>query len=374
MKLIINASNLYGTGVVQVAISFIEECLKYKENTYIVFLSPAVASNLNLNNFPSSFSFYIFSGKLYNPLNWINIIKMKRIEAKFRPDCVFTIFGPSWWRPKAPHLQGYAYPHYVYTDSPIWSIMSLKERIKWDVFKMIHKRALMHSGSYFVCETSDVSRRLSSFLNVPMENIYTVSNTANTFFRDYQRNCEVHKESDEFRFFTMCSPYFHKNLGILNQVIPLLDKKCDDYAFYVTFKDTDFNKIFHPSVQHRIRNVGVLKPKDCPDLAANCDALFLPTLLECFSASYPEAMILDKPIITSDLSFAHDICEDAALYFDPLDPQNIVDTIIKLISNRSLRDRLVENGRIQLSKLCTPSKRAYKYLEICNNISGKNDC
>lgn len=35
----------------------------------------------------------------------------------------------------------------------------------------------------------------------------------------------------------------------------------------------------------------------------------MPTVLEVFSATYPEAMAL--PIVTSDLDFARDICDNA---------------------------------------------------------------
>ncbi len=374
MKLIINAASLSGTGVTQVAVSFIEECRLFTDNIYVVFLSDAVASNLDLNQFPPTFSFYIFSGKLYNPFCWKNIIKMNQITSKFNPECVFSIFGPSWWHPKVPHLQGYAYPHYVYPDSPIWGIMSLKEKLKWTLYKNIHKVALLHSGHFFVCETSDVSRRLATFLNISPSNIFTVSNTANTFFRNFQHK-QVHRENQkEFRFFTMCSPYFHKNLGILNQVIPILDKEISSVVFYVTLKSEDYNNLFHPNVRHRIRNVGVLKAKDCPNLAGHCDALFLPTLLECFSASYPEAMILNKPIVTSDLSFARDICGDAAIYFNPLDAKSIVNTIIRLLNDKDLYQSLIEMGRRRVSEFYTPYERAKAYLEICKKIACKNDC
>ncbi len=49
----------------------------------------------------------------------------------------------------------------------------------------------------------------------------------------------------------------------------------------------------------------------------------MPTLLECFSASYLEAMYMKKIIFTSDLPFAHTVCKDAAFYFAPHDVENI---------------------------------------------------
>ena len=64
--------------------------------------------------------------------------KMRNLEKIIKPDCVFSVFGPSWWTPKAPHLMGYAYPHYVYPDSPFFDNINLFEKFKINLFKKIH--------------------------------------------------------------------------------------------------------------------------------------------------------------------------------------------------------------------------------------------
>ena len=58
-------------------------------------------------------------------------------------------------------------------------------------------------------------------------------------------------------------------------------------------------------MENRIINVGPIKSAECPSLYSECDIMFFSTLLECFSASYAEAMIMKKPIITTDMGFAH---------------------------------------------------------------------
>ncbi len=42
--------------------------------------------------------------------------------------------------------------------------------------------------------------------------------------------------------------------------------------------------------------------------------VFIPTLLEVFSATYLEAMLMKKPIIASDLEFSRDICGESAYF------------------------------------------------------------
>ena len=106
----------------------------------------------------------------------------------------------------------------------------------------------------------------------------------------------------------------------------------------------------------------------CPKVYQECDFMFLPTLVEIFTASYPEAMKMKKPILTSDLSFAHDICGAAAEYFDPLDPEDISNKVFNLANNKDRQKELIQEGDIQLSFFETPQSRARKLLTICNDL------
>ena len=57
-----------------------------------------------------------------------------------------------------------------------------------------------------------------------------------------------------------------------------------------------------------------------PELYRNSDICFIPSVLETFSATYVEAMATGRPIVASDLDFAHAVCQESAVYFDPRDP------------------------------------------------------
>lgn len=96
--------------------------------------------------------------------------------------------------------------------------------------------------------------------------------------------------------------------------------------------------------------------------------MFLPTLLECFSASYAEAMVMKKPILTSDLGFAHTVCKNAALYFDPDDADDVADKIITLIHSPQLQAELIEKGTSQLGQFGSAEQRAVKILELCKTL------
>lgn len=84
-------------------------------------------------------------------------------------------------------------------------------------------------------------------------------------------------------------------------------------------------------------------------------------------------MKMKKPILTSDLSFAHYLCEDAAVYFDPLNPKNIAGKIIELSENKELVNQLIQKGTQRLKTFETAKTRAEKYLDICEEIIKKGN-
>lgn len=377
MKLIINCSTLSGTGVTQVAVSFITECVNISSNEYHVFLSNTVAGQIDNMEFPSNFFFYkIDSHPLYGIKGFAIRKKIKQLEKKINPDCVFSVFGPSWWTPTKPHLMGYAYSHYIYPESPFFQNISLKEKIKWKLFKTIHTYFFKKNGIYYVCETEDVSNRLAKLLKCSKENVFTATNTYNDYFCNsnfIDGNLLPIKEKDEYRFISLCSFEVHKNLTILNKVVPLLNKIKPEIKikFILTIDEISFEKNFDKEVRNSIINIGRIDVAMCPKLYDECDALFLPTTLECFSANYPEAMKMKRPILTSNLSFATTICKDAALYFNPYDENEIVTTILKIINNPEITDDLLNNGEKQLASFLTSKERAEKYLKICESIIKK---
>lgn len=374
MKILVNCADLRGTGVCQVAASFLNECRSFNENEYVVFISTPVKKNLGTFEFPSNFRFYEFEDKpLFSLRGWPNILKMKRIESTENPDVTFSVFGPSYWRPKSPHLMGYAYPHYVYPESPVFKLLSFRQNLDVWIRKLIHVSQLKKNGDYYVCETEDVKERWCKMYNISEKNTFVAYNTASEPFFSYKSSTEERTDK-EFRFYTLCSPYRHKNLEILNEVCPLLSTlKCPkSIKFYTTLPEESYKRIFSKEAQDYVINLGPQLVTECPKIVEQSDALFLPTLLECYSASYPEAMCMGKPILTSNLTFATTVCEDSALYFDPLNAKDIANKISVIVGNPQLYKELQEKGRIRLKAFGKASDRARNYLNICQEIIKRN--
>lgn len=375
MELIINTTNIKSSGSTQVAVSFIIECKEIKNHKYHVFLSETVKEEIKQITFPSNFIFYNFDSKPFFTIKGIKTWnKLLRFEKKIKPDCVFTVFGPNIWKPKSPHLQGYGHGYYVYPESPIFKMMKIKRLLLIKAYKKVHTYFFKRGGDYFVCETKSVENRLVKLFNNNNKTIFTVSNTYNTYYNNYKTKENKYlpnKTINEYRFITLSSFTLNKNIKILNHVIPLLKQKEDGVkiVFVISVDQITVNNNFSEKVKDRIIAIGKIKVELGPQIYSECDALFLPTLIECFSASYAESMKMKKPIITSNLPFAKAVCGNAAIYFNPIEPIDIAEKILKLINDKELQKKLVSNGEKRLLSFETPKSRTEKYLQICEKIA-----
>lgn len=371
MKLIINSGSTYKGGSEQVALSFIDECRNYPDHDFHVIIGENLAERLNQGTFPNNFSFYILKNRPASGV--VTFIKsmlwFKELEGRVKPDCVIATGGHGYWRPRAPLVTGFNIPHYLYPESPYFSRISFKRRIYWKLKKIIDLYYFSRVDA-FLTQTEDINKRVR--LLMKKNNVYTVSNTVNGHFyepREYP-NKLPEKEKGEIRLLTLSSYYPHKNLEIINDVIlELLERGIRNIKFVLTIPESIYQSKFNEVARDYIFNVGPIPINECPSLYNEIDFMFLPTLLECFSASYAEAMMMKKPILTSDMGFAHTVCKDAAVYFDPLNPGDIAEKINNLSLDEDYQKKLIEKGSCIVQKLHTPASRAERYLSICKNLA-----
>lgn len=370
MNILINASNSKKGGGVQVADSICRELHKYTDHNFVIVHTNVLKTcaidvqkmpNIKTIEYDLPISFWIFLSGRCRYLD--EIVKQYNIDA------VVTVFGPSYWIPKVKHLSGFARPHVVLYDSPFWKTGSILSRIKNKIKRVQLKFFINRCSNYYYTENEFISQRLRELF--PNKFIYTVTNNAHQVFRSAELRDDSVKlpDFDGVTLLTISANYPHKNLGIIKPVISYLTKRHPSlrYRFAVTLDKDVFPFLDEESMQHVVF-IGPVSIQQCPNLYEQCDAMFLPTLLECFSASYAEAMIMHKPILTSDLGFARSVCGDSALYFDPMSPESIGEVIYSLATNHSLIEQSLANQGNQLKKLDSAEDRARKIVSIVESI------
>lgn len=370
MVFLINCSNLKVGGGLQVADSICNQMNRFAQHRFCVVLSP----NLNytkerIGNLPNV---DVYTYEIPNTFG--TIIRgrdefLDQLVKNHHVNAVLTIFGPSRWCPKVPHFSGFAMPHLVIPESPFFSSQPLFQRIKWKLWCKIRQWSFKRSAKCFWTENPYISARLGKLL--VNRQVYTISNYYNQVF-DHPENWINNIKLPEFDGVTCLSistHYPHKNFEILIECVKLLKEKYPEVQvrFVLTFSENEMP--VPDDVRDSFVFIGRVEVAECPSLYEQCDIMFMPTLLECFTASYPEAMRMEKPIVTTDLEFARGLCGDAACYYSPVDPKAAVEAIYKVATNKDYAKQLTENGKEQLKTFDNYVQRADKLISILEKIS-----
>ena len=250
-------------------------------------------------------------------------------------------------------------------------MLPIKKRIKlWAKLKSI-EFSLNKSADNYYTENPMITERLQK--KFPQKKIFTVTNNANQIFNhpdQWDKSLTLPK-FDGLTLLTVAANYPHKNLLIVIPTCQYLEENYPNlrFRFVLTIDGNDDTKWQSEVVKRHVVFLGPVKIQQVPYIYKQCDVMFLPTLLECFSASYAEAMVMRKPILTTDLVFARGLCGNAAIYYDATSPEALGKEIVRIADDSSLRERLVIAGDKQVMAFDTFDQRAEKLVKIVESIS-----
>lgn len=366
MRILVNASNLTVGGGIQVTDSICRELFRFTVHRFVVVLPSVlqqcgndIESYLNVR-----FVCYDQHSVLLSAIQGRDAVLDAIVEEE-RIDAVLSIFGFTKWRPKCLHICGFARPHWLLKDSPYWESFSLMARMKISVMRKMKMYLFLKSADVFYTENEYISAMLRKEFNG--KKVYTVTNNYNQVF-DYSElwdKTPVLPGFDGVTILTVSANYPHKNLPIIVAAIHCMKRRWPflKFRFVLTIQEEEFVPLTDEEKRH-ILFLGRVRIEQCPALYEQSNICLLPSLLECFSATYAEAMRMNVPIITTDLGFAHSLCGDAAAYYAPLSPEALAEAIYGVCSSADLRKRLVSNGANQLKKFDTYAERARKLIGI----------
>ena len=129
----------------------------------------------------------------------------------------------------------------------------------------------------------------------------------------------------------------HKNLGRLLDAFGRVET---DAVLVVPGFATSHAAELESRAGERVRFVDWVDDRALDGLYRAATCFVLPSLAEGFGLPVLEAMIRDTPVACSDIPVLHEVAGDAALYFEPLDPGSIADTIQRALADDALRREL----------------------------------
>jgi glycosyltransferase involved in cell wall biosynthesis len=101
---------------------------------------------------------------------------------------------------------------------------------------------------------------------------------------------------------------------------------------------------------NNIQFIGAIDDDSAAALHSACDAFVFPSLYEGFGLTPLEAMACGAPVACSNASSLPEVTGDAALQFDPRNPQAIADALAQLLHSSELRASMREKSLVQSTR------------------------
>jgi hypothetical protein len=348
MIVLIDATACTIGGGVQVALAVLANAGQTKEVEWHVAASDTVARQAD-DATRSRFRSFLALPPGGRVRNWRNRRSLSRLEKLVQPDVTFTVFGPTPFRARSPHLQGFAVPRLIYPEyRPPSPPSAVRQAIDFAEYGL--RRRWVRCADALVVESETVRQRSARHLPFDIGRIFVVGNSFSPIFES--EVCQTKpKRGPVARVLVPSSYYPHKNLECIPAVASELRRAlCRPFEVVLTLPPDEpaFAAILRAAkrlgVDDAISTVGHVVHAHYARLYSECDVVFLPTLLECSTAVYPEAFLAGRALVTSDMDFAHELCGDAAAFADPRDPIACAAAIARVLVEPDYAHDLVTRG------------------------------
>lgn len=380
-RVLFSASNLHVGGGVQVAASLVDEILAMANDSEIVEklpwlpdvdfeVSPEVARSMIA---PSTENHRIE----IKSRSWRNlsIWRPQRIKPY---DIEFVVFGPRYGVRRAiTTIVGIADVTSIYRWPEGIDVGPISMRLR-RLLRGLISRHMFKREDYLVSESEALIAEFRRRTGYPSERTYVVPNTINRALLDAaRREPKIDWRDDavgdgETVLAYVARYYPHKNHGLLPKLANELVVRGIKARFLLTLAEAEWQ-----GAPQELRNVsmnaGVLPVSGLADLYRSADAVIFPSLLESFSATPIEALATNGLLFASDRPFVREVCGDAAIYIDPIDPKLAAERISSTLHDAPLCKELRGRSRDVVAVLPTAQDRAMKITKIIDTAIEQGD-
>ena len=205
-----------------------------------------------------------------------------------------------------------------------------------------------------------IKERISFFYNVLKERIFLVSHQPSSSIDEFDKiDLTLQKEvREKFKlpenYIFYPSMYLpHKNHRTLIEALSILKQNNQNMKLVCCGNDIgylqglkDFTK--KKNLESEIIFLNFVKDEYLPYLYLDSSILVMPSLIGPTNIPPWEAFKMKKPVIYSNLKGIKDVLGDAVFYVDPINPNEIANSISKIIRDTKLKEDLVKKGSIKL--------------------------
>jgi glycosyltransferase involved in cell wall biosynthesis len=258
----------------------------------------------------------------------------------------------------------------VYPNHTIWKDMDKKSYLIRKL-KLLQIRSRIKKVSCIIAQTDVIKKKL--FDEYKVNNVLVVNNAVDVDAEGVYKNFNL-PDGEKFLYLTRYYP--HKNLESLIPLAMEIKHNGTDYKFIITIDSEQhsgsrklLNEISLKNLDDIIINIGSVNMNYVASLYAQCDHLFMPSLLESFSGTYVEAMFYKRTILTSNLDFAETVCKKSAFYFDPCSTASMYSTMVEAVENKVLSKLKITEGTRLVTEMSNWDDCSSKIINILNKVN-----
>jgi len=250
-----------------------------------------------------------------------------RLDVLFNPGFTAPLFSPCRQVTVFHDLQHKRHPEYFrWFDLPFWRLLL------WIAAHRSHKLIAVSEAT-----RSDLLR----FYRVPKERLAVVHHGVEPAFSRLDRS---HTES-----YLLCVSTLHPHKN-LPRLIRAYGRNKRDFRLILAglrgFHAQAIERLIEElNLQDSVRITGWVPREELYSLYARARAFVYPSTFEGFGMPVLEAMAAGIPVACSDIPPLREVAGDAALFFDPLNEDDIASSIERVMSDTSLQEQLATAGR-----------------------------
>lgn len=163
-----------------------------------------------------------------------------------------------------------------------------------------------------------------------------------------------------------------KNTDGLINAFALVNKKFPKLKLVITGENSRFKKelsklVIELKLVDSVVFTGYVDDGVMTGLIKNAKCLCYPSIIEGFGFPVLEAFSLGVPVVTSNTSSIPEIAGNAAFMVKPKDVNQISEAVIKILSNKTLSNRLINSGK-ERAKMFVWENAVKKYFSLYNQI------
>lgn len=197
-------------------------------------------------------------------------------------------------------------------------------------------------------------------LGISPEKITSIYNCTHERFDVHQDSTKTlakyHLSSKRYLFYP-ANLWPHKNHQLLLLAFNVFRRKHPESDLHLVFTGAEIENtpllkdaVERMDLTDNVAFLGYLNEEELGSIWLGAFALIFPSLFEGFGIPLVEAMKFEKPILASNVTSIPEVAGDAALYFDPRKPDEIITAMEMLVFDQKVHADLVAKGKDQLEK------------------------